>query len=126
MSEEKRNNSKLTAQLVNYLRILEIEDEVNIPKVKYVRKQFLKLSKLKHPDKGTGTSEDFAELLEAKEFILNYLKTNFPNEYNDDEEEVLAKEEYTIANIEKINIDSVTIYIPTNHVRAWMNTLDNN
>ena len=115
----------MSAQLVNYLRILEIEEET-IPKMKIVRKQFLKLSKLKHPDKGLGSSEDFKELLEAKEFVLNFLKTNCPYVNEDDEEEKLAREEYTNANIEKINIDSVTVFIPTGHVQAWKTVLDKN
>ena len=101
MNQEKRQNMKLSAQLVNYLRILEIEDEKSIPKMKIVRRQFLKLSKIRHPDKGVGSDEDFSELLEAKEFVMNYLKTNFPIENEEDEEEVLAKEEYATANIEK-------------------------
>ena len=126
MTQEKRNSSKLSAQLINYLRVLEIEDEQAIPKMKLVRRQFLKLSKSRHPDKGNGTNEDFVELLEAKKFILNYLKTNYPNENEDDEEELLAKEEYSIANIEKINADSVTVLIPTNHVIAWKITLEKN
>ena len=59
--ERRRPNIKVSAELVNYLRILEIEDVSSIPKMKTVRKQFIKLSKARHPDKGMGSSEDFAD-----------------------------------------------------------------
>merc|ERR1711954_31877 len=94
--------------------------------MKTIRKQILKLSKFKHPDKGLGTGADFKELLKAKEFIQNFLKTNCPNDNEHNEEEKLAREEYSNANIEKINLDSVTVFIPTGHVEAWRSILEKN
>ena len=116
--DRKRVNTKLSAQVINCLEILEIEDHYSLPKMKTVRKKFLKIVKSKHPD-GEGNEEDFVELLEAKEWLMNYLKINSPMEDTEDEEERLVRQEFELANIHKINTDSVTIYVPTAHVASW-------
>ena len=66
------NNNKMNAQVINYMEILEFEKFEELPKMKEVRRKFLKIVKAKHPDGGQGTEEDFVELLEAKEFLMNY------------------------------------------------------
>ena len=81
------------------MQILEIEDLTKIPLMKTVRDRFLKLSKIKHPDKGVGNHTDFTELLEAKEYLMNHIKINKPHE-TEDQEEVLTRREYDAANIE--------------------------
>ena len=108
------------------MQVLEIEDTTRIPLMKTVKRQFLKLAKAKHPDGGLGTDADFVELLEAKEFLLNHIKHNKPNEDDQDLEEKLARKEYDLATIEKLNKDSVTIFIPTHHVQAWRVVLEEN
>ena len=92
---------KINAQVVSCLKLLEFSNLDELPKMKEVKKKFLKIVKAKHPDGGQGTEEDFVELMEAKEFLLNYLKVNQANEEDIDEEETLARRQYEMANIEK-------------------------
>ena len=55
----------------SYLKVLGLSQE-RLPKMKEVRKQYIKLSLLRHPDKKlTGTDELFNELGFAYEFIGN-------------------------------------------------------
>ena len=90
-----------------------------------VQKKFLELVKSRHPDGGEGSENDFIELFEAKEFLLNYIK-NYLTIDDDvqDEEEYLIRKSFDHANIQKINIDSVTIQIPTEHVLSWRKVLE--
>ena len=86
-------SSTMNAQVVNFMQILEIDDLSIVPLMKTVRKKFLKLAKFKHPDGGQGSEADFIELLEAKEFLMNHIKLNQP-ENLDDKEESLTRREY--------------------------------
>ena len=63
--------------------------------MKKVRRNFLKLVKSKHPDGGEGTKEDFIELFEAKDFLLNYINNNpgtQESKEQEDEEENLIRQ----------------------------------
>ena len=99
----------MNAQVISSMQILEIEDMSRLPQMKTVRKKFLKLVKAKHPDGGIGSEEDFVELLEAKEFLMNHIKHINTCDDNEDEEEALCRQEYDMANIEKMNSESVTV-----------------
>ena len=121
--DKKRTNNKLIAQVLNCMKILEFDDLEKIPMMKEVRKKFIRLVKAKHPDGGNGTEEDFIELFDAKEFLMNYIKVNFPVQVDIDEEETLARKEFDSANIENINEDSVTVFIPSYHVSTWRKCL---
>ena len=70
----------MNAQVLNYMQVLEIENLNQVPLMKTVKKQFLRLVKSKHPDGGVGSEADFVELLEAKEFLMNHIKINKPQE----------------------------------------------
>ena len=63
---------KIDRKMKEYLSILGFDvDELNeFPKMKEVRKQFLKLAILKHPDKPNGNEKDMKELLKAYKFKL--------------------------------------------------------
>ena len=61
--------------------------------------------------------------MEAKEYLFNHIKNNKPQD-KEDEEETLVRKEYEIANLDKIN--SVTIILPTNHVQAWRDFIEEN
>ena len=113
----------MNAQVISSMQILEIDDMSKLPLMKTVRKQFLKLAKAKHPDGGVGSEEDFVELLEAKEYLMNHIKHNKQDE-NDDEEESLCRKEFDDANITTINEDSVTVKIPNDHVSSWRKVLN--
>ena len=41
---------------------------------KLVRKQYLKRSKINHPNKNTGSTEPFQKLRNAKDFVNNYIE----------------------------------------------------
>ena len=42
----------------------------------------------------------------------------------EDIEESLCRQEYELANIEKINQESVTVFVPTTHVSSWRKVLE--
>ena len=115
--------AKLSAEAISCMKILEIRDLTKLPLMKKVRANFLKLVKSKHPDGGEGTEEDFIELFEAKEFLLNYIKNN-PTEEKEDEEESLIRRTFDQANIHDINTDSVTIKVQNIHVNCWRDVLE--
>ena len=92
---------KLSAGAVNSMRILEFSDLINLPLMKTVRKKFLRLVKAKHPDGGIGSEEDFVELQEIKDFLLNYIKNNQSGSDPEDEEESLIRGVFEEANIQK-------------------------
>ena len=94
-----RMDSKLNAQVVNCMKLLELEKLDELPLMEEVCKQFLKLVKAKHPDGGFRTKENFVEIMEAKEFLMNYLKNNrLEYDQKEDEEEALFRKEYDLAN----------------------------
>ena len=76
----------------------------------------IRLVKAKHPDEGIGSEINFVELLEAKEFLMNFLKLNNQEVIFDNEEETIARMEYEEANIEINNVESVIVFIPTVHI----------
>ena len=101
----------------SYLKVLGLSQE-RLPKMKEVRKQYIKLSLLRHPDKKlTGSDELFNELGFAYEFIGNLIQNSVNTEI--DEEEEQARKEFRESNLEKVNKTSVTIKIKTEHVKAW-------
>ena len=114
----------MNAQVISYMQVLEIENLASVPLMKTVKRKFLKLAKVRHPDGGVGSEADFIELLEAKEYLMNHIRLNKPQEDESAVEETLTRREYQLANIEKINKDSVTIYVPSNHVQAWRDILE--
>ena len=89
------------------LRVLGLPEE-RLPKMKELRKQYLKLSLLRHPDKKlTGSDELFQELLYAYEVIGNLIQKC--ENTDKDEEEEQARKEFRESNFEKVNKTSVTI-----------------
>ena len=117
-------SSNMKAEVINAMQILEIEDLNSVPLMKTVKKKFLRLVKAKHPDGGIGSAADFVELLEAKEYLMHHIKTNNPQEDEKDEEEELSRKEFESANIIKVNEDSITVSIPTEHVKFWREVLE--
>ena len=91
--------------------------------MKEVKRKFLKLAKEKHPDGGKGNNEDFVELLNAKETLMKFIQKHIKEDEVTDEEKIVTRKEYKLANMEKLNTDSVTIHIPTIHVSAWVEVL---
>ena len=103
-------------ETMNNLRVLGFPVEV-LPKMKALRKRYLGLSLVRHPDKDTGTDEDFQELLHAYNEIGKLVQKSKNSDVNDTEEDA-ARKEFKESNFEKVNKTSVTIKILTAHVKA--------
>ena len=107
----------MNAEIKFHLRVLEFPED-KLPKMKELRKRYIRLSLLRHPDKkDTGTDAAFKELLEAYKFIGNLIDKESCDETDRDEQN--ARTEYRKNNFEKINKTSVTIKIMTSHVLMW-------
>ena len=70
----------ISEQVKRALQMLQFDE---VPKMAELRSRFLKLCVERHPDKG-GTSEQFQELLEAKEVVSKYIEEYVPESLNDD------------------------------------------
>ena len=53
----------------------------------------------KYPDRGSGCEADFVELLKAKEYLMHFIKTNRPEENEEDEDETLSRNDFDEANM---------------------------
>ena len=112
-------NQEIRALLV----VLGLKSDIEcIPLMKEVRRQFLKLSIEKHPDKPGGTKEAFQELKDAYDRVGKIIHETEQDDLNDGEEAV-ARKLFRETNLEKINLYSVTISILTSQSDAWENVL---
>ena len=89
-----------------------------VPKMKEVRKQFLKLANIRHPDKPNGTDELMKELLNAYQKVGKFLEEMKPEDMND-EEEMSAREQFKQFNFSNINKNSVSMAIFSIHRAGW-------
>ena len=73
---------RFNQETINNLKVLGFPEDV-LPKMKELRNRYLELSLVGHPDKDTGTDEDFKELLNAHEeigkLIVQVNKTSVTN-----------------------------------------------
>ena len=90
---------KLSREATKNLRVLEFPEDV-LPKMKELRKRYLELSLTRHPDKETGTDEDFQELLNAYMAIGKLIEKSRNQDINDEEEDD-ARKEFKESNVEK-------------------------
>ena len=100
------------------LCILGFEDLVKLPLMRELQAQYKKMSKVRHPDKPGGTTEDFQELLNAYHSIGRLIEKE-ANEQPDDEEEVVARNMFKQFNFEKENSYSFTISIKNCEYLSW-------
>ena len=101
------------------MRILGFQDpQMEDMKIKIIAKQFRKMSKVKHPDKPGGVTEEFQELRAAYEKLGDII-TSSPQEDPKDDEETNAREIFKRYNFAKENTDSITISILTKMVSHW-------
>ena len=56
--------------------------------------------------------------------VCKYIEEHVQQEDLNDEEETLARKGFKETNIEKYNLQSVTVVIPSAHVLAWEKTLE--
>ena len=114
-----RSKMKLNRKAKKNLRILGFPEDT-LPKMKELRRRYLELSLIRHPDKATGTDEDFQELLYAYESIGKLIEKS-ENTDREDVEEDEARKKFKESNFEKVNKTSVTVKILATHVEAWNN-----
>ena len=93
-----------------------------LPLMKEIRKNFLRLSLERHPDKSGGSKEDFQELVNAYEKIGRVIQDTTQEDKTDDEE-TIARNLFKETNFEKINLYSVTVSILTTQADAWETVL---
>ena len=108
---------KLNKETIENLEVLGFGGDV-LPKMKELRKRYLELSLVRHPDKRSGTDEEFQKLLNAY-LEIGKLIEKASNTDTDDREEDKARREFKESNYEKINKASITIKIISSHVMAW-------
>ena len=106
------------------LEILGFSNTKSLPKLKLIRKNYIKLLIEKHPDKNEGIDRGFNELQKAFEVVSKYIVENVVDD-SVDEEESMARKEFFDMNIVQINKFSVTIKPPTFHEQAWETVLQN-
>ena len=94
---ERKKSLKMNSEIKFHLRVLEFSEEV-LPKMKELRKRYIRLSLLRQPDKA-GTDAAFKELLEAYKFIGNLIEKEKCDELDKDEQR--ARREYKENNFEK-------------------------
>ena len=110
-------------EIKDLLVILGFEKSIRaIPLMKEVRRNFLKLAILKHPDKPGGVKADFQKLKDAYDRIGKLIEETEQDDLNDTEETV-ARKLFRETNFEKINLYSVTIAILTSQADAWEKVL---
>ena len=107
----------MNEKTVKQLKVLGFP-ETGLPKMKELRKRYLELSLIRHPDKKSGTEELFQELLNAYNDVGNLIEEAQNLDQSDIEEDA-ARRQFNESNIEKVNKTSVTIKIITAHVKGW-------
>ena len=91
----------LDKETVAKLKVLGFEINC-LPKMKELRKRYLELSLVRHPDKENGSDEAFQILLNAY-IDIGKLIENSKNCDIDDKEENVARKEFKENNFEKVN-----------------------
>ena len=81
---------KLNREAKKNLRILGFPEDT-LPKMKELRRRYLELSLIRHPDKATGTDEYFQELLYAYESIGKLIEKSENTDGEDVEEDESRK-----------------------------------
>ena len=93
-----------------------------IPKIKEIRKQFLKLAKVRHSDKPTGSDKDMKKLLYAYNKVGKMVEA-MENEDPDDQDEETARDQFKQFNFSNLNKNSISMFIYTMHVEGCEKTL---
>ena len=97
------NSFKMNKDIKELLEVLGFpNNQQKLPKMKDVRKQFLKLALIRHPDKATGNEKDMKVLLDAYQRIGKIIE-GLVNEDPNDEEEEVARDEFKQFNFSNVN-----------------------
>ena len=114
-----KKNTKMESKIKNALIVLGFDDLTVIPQMKEIRKKWLKLSLIHHPDKPTGNKEAFQELLAAYETASDAAK-EMEYDKTDIEEEIARKmfDQFQFMSI-KENLQTYTILIEKEFLPSW-------
>ena len=82
---------KLNKETIENLEVLGFGGDV-LPKMKELRKRYLELSLVRHPDKRSGTDEEFQKLLNAYLEIGKLIEKASNTDTNDREEDKARRE----------------------------------
>ena len=109
----------MNKEIENLLVILGFpRGEPRVPKMKEVRKQFLKLAMIKHPDKPTGNDKDMKLLLDAYHRVGKFIEDMVTDDVNDEEEQT-ARDHFKQFNFSNVNKNSITMMIFSMHAGSW-------
>ena len=115
---------KINEETQKLLEILGFSDINELPTMKKLRANFIKLAIEKHPDKG-GNNEDFKELYKAYKTLGNLITSEEISEESDNEE-IEARRVFREENWEKVNSKSITIKVNSSEGDAWEEVLKKN
>ena len=108
----------MKTDVIKSLEILGFIESEEVPKLKLIKKNYLKLLKEKHPDKNGGIDRGLDELIKAFEVVSKYVMENIIDD-GEDEEESSVRKEFTDINIVQLNVSSATVKPPTAHEQSW-------
>ena len=106
-----------------YLIILGFNEDIEeMPKMSTVLKNWRRMTRILHPDKG-GKKEDFQTLQDALEKVGNAInELSEDTSVQEDEEELFSKKVFNQFNFQKENSNSFTIFIENLRTDAWEST----
>ena len=113
-------------KIKNALKVLGFENLTVIPKMKDIRKQWIKLSLIHHPDKPTGDTKSFQELLSAYETVSDEAK-KMEYDKSDIEEKIARKmyDEFQFMSVRE-NLQTYTFVIEKDFINSWESVLSMN
>ena len=118
---------ELSSEVREALDTLVFENLVNLPKLKEIRKKYLKLSSIHHPDKNGGSIEakqNFQRILSAYEIAGKACEDVVYDD--DDEEDKLARKifkQFCFTSV-KENMNSFTIKTEKKLFDIWKRLID--
>ena len=114
---------KMDQRIKYALKVLGFEDLSTIPKMKEIRKQWIRLSLIHHPDKPTGETKAFQELVNAYDIASEAAKKKNYDK-SDLEEEVARKMHDQFQSMSVMeNKQTYTILIEEDVIQSWESVL---
>ena len=113
-----KKSDKMDSTIEQALKTMGFQDITVIPKMKEIRKKWLLLSLITHPDKN-GSNQAFQDLLEAYEILCEEAKKTSFDE-NDIEENVTRKmyNQFRVSCM-KENLQTFTLTIEKETIKSW-------
>ena len=113
-------------KIKNALKVFGFEDLGVIPKMKEIRKKWIKLSFIIHPDKPTGDTKAFQELIAAYDVLCDEAN-KMAYDKTDLEEEIARKIYHQFQSMSiKENLQTFTLLIEKSFIQSWETILTTN